>query len=132
MLTERRWARSHSMNAETELLNDVALMFFDTMSVGCVASDYARSVIKMVAEAILMNKVKMIATDGKVCLNMGDVALAIMNPEQAFGFAGDLIELAKSAKAQERAKDGRAETKDAGSGTKGENQTTGVSDNKTL
>jgi hypothetical protein len=120
------------MNPETELLNDVALMFFDAMNVRCESSSYALSVIKMVAEAILMNKVKMVATDGKVCLNMGDIALAIMNPEQAFGFAGDLIELAKSAKAQERAKNGRAETKDVGAGDQSQSQTTGVPNDKTV
>jgi hypothetical protein len=38
------------MESETELLNSVALMFFDTMSVGCVASEYARAVIKMVRD----------------------------------------------------------------------------------
>jgi hypothetical protein len=38
------------MESETELLNSVALMFFDTMSVGCVASEYARAVIRMVRD----------------------------------------------------------------------------------
>jgi hypothetical protein len=38
------WAK----DPDEELINAVALMFFDTMSVGCVPSEYARAMIDLV------------------------------------------------------------------------------------